>query len=254
MKRFRDSDREEFLREKDIKRAKRVEEYVEKIRRESRREFEANNRKLAAQKREINDRLFGPPVRIDRKLEQKIRQIFGCEEANSSKTEGETKIKKISIEEYRSRREASVEFVVTLPEDYEELKNSKYLKPEFFTQDDIYSCVRAAIRTLPRHVANAFTVSKYLWPKQLSVKPAEYWTYGIIGFDPHVPPPVREAPAYKLKNNYRVPQPANERQHHFWRKQWTRLENIILNDMRIYLEVMVRQIFIQLAKNRENSS
>lgn len=221
----------------------------EVTKREARRAFEAQCRRETKKTNIINDRLFGPPIPIEPEQCEKIRRIFL---ANNPTSNEKTARKKISLTEYRNRRSPPVEFIVTLPDTIDQIQSPQLLQAELFTNEDIIHCVRAAISTLPPHIAPAFTVSDYLWPKPLSVKPIEKWACNIIGFDPFIPPPVRPPPSFKLKDNLAVT-PASPQQFKFWLKNWSRLENIILNDVRIYLEVMVRQIMVQLTIIRQKS-
>lgn len=235
-----------------------TEEFEAILERQERRAIEARLRRDTVAKERINHKLFGPPIPVTRELQEKFKILFGEEDDKERPSvvltlEGTNKRQKISIDEYRERHREETNFVVTIPNKFDDIKtDSDLLKPELFSDEDIIQCVRAAIRTLPEHIAPAFTVSNYLWPKPLSVKPACSWAYGIIGCDPKIPPPVRQAPKYQLKYNFSVPPPASQKQESFWRKHWRRLENIILNDVRIYLEATVRQILIQLAKIRKN--
>lgn len=222
------------------------------LERNERRAYEAQLRKSVVSETKINDRLFGPPVPVNKELEAKIKKLFIDDQIRKDPTfivtlNGVNKKRKISLSEYKARQTENIEIIVTVPDKFEEI-HVESLKPEWFTKDDIYNCVRAAIRTLPAHLAAAFTVSSYLWPTPLSVKPTEKWKHNIIGFEPRIPPPVRQPPKYVLKNNFTVPPPATEKQHRYWKKHWRRIENIVLNDIRIYLQYMVREIMIEFAR------
>lgn len=185
-------------------------------------------------------RLFAEPADLDRP--QFVVTLDGVE----------PKRKKITVSEYLDRQKPPVEFVVTVPDKYEQVAESTLLREENFTEADVCLCVSAAIRTLPPHLAAAFTVSDYLWPRPVAVNEAKGWTYGIIGFDPFVPPPVRQPPYYRLKNNFVVPPPASARQLEHWQKSWRRLERIVLYDIREYLRIMIRAIMIEFARVKLN--
>lgn len=253
----------QWQREDEEERARCAREWLEQQRhsaenereretREERREAEKRLRTEAANGDLVNHKLFGPPVRIPREQREKLRRLFDAnvelENPLFVVTLTGAKRRRITIDDYRNRKTKPVEFIVSVPDSFEQLCTSPLLKPEHFSNDDIFNCVRAAIRTLPSHIAAAFTVSDYLWPKPVAAKAASLWPCNIIGFDPLLPPPIRQPPYYKLNNNFSIAPPASAAQHRYWKKHWRRLESIILNDVRTYLMVMVRLIMVEYVR------
>lgn len=194
----------------------------------------------------MNPKLFAPPVKLNRRQEERLK-VLGDPQFIVT-LDGASK--HISIEQYRARKKVpndiEPEFIVTIPNQYKSL-----LKADNFRVHETTSAIRAAIRSLPSHIQPAFTVSEYLDPTYSSYAANEKeWPLNIVGFDPHIPPPIRMAPKFELKNNFYVPPPKSVAQHKFWIKNWKRLEKLIFIDIRVYLQEMIKVILIEIAKKK----
>lgn len=193
----------------------------------------------------VNDKLFGPPIKIDEDLRCKLRALASADGPKKQIRVG----RKITIQQYKKRK--GTERVVTIPKEPPATDEERYLQGSNFTEYEIYQCILAAIQTLPKHIAAAFTIKEYLSTEPIVLREDKKWALNIIGFEPRIPPPIRSRPSFKLVNNFRVPPPASERQHKYWKKHWKKLERIILHRFRIHIRQMLRSILIELAKSKE---
>lgn len=214
--------------------------------RKAQREKAALDRRVASKEPTVNLSLFGPPIKIDEKVRKKLRDYAFAEQVRCEEK------RTITIQQYRERKE--VEFIILVPDKQPPSKDdSRYLASDNFTEYEIYQCIAAAIKTLPRHIAAAFTIEEYLSTNPITISEVKQWKYGIIGFEPRIPPPARLWPSFKLVNNFKSPPPASENQHRYWKKHWKKLERIILHRFRIHIRSMLRLILIELAKLKERN-